>query len=449
MFNRNGAISMAVLAAVAATASVALADSKTPTLTLEPTVALLDDAPAPRAPLMAGLDRLGAAKSLDDLKLNIYGWVEGGYTYGHRHQNRESSVSSNAPKIVGGGFNHEAGDTFMFNQLIIRFERQVDTTKVDVGGMIEIMYGQDAAGIHATGLGYNGDDASQAPHEEESGKAGDRYHPNYQFDIVQAYVDVAVGFTGLKFRAGKMVTMTGYEYLNPNNNPFYSKSFISQVEPVTHTGIMAMYDINDQWHVTAGISRGWDIALEDNNGGAIDFIGQLGWTPNKQLSAYLNVTVGPENAGDTAHYRTFIDPVVTYQVTDKFAVGMEAIYYYDGGGDNSSSGAFQTLNFGNGTYGDAWGAAGYASYVINDYATANARLEKLHYYLANNSITDGGLNVYEVTLGVTIKPFPKDQWGSGLKIRPEVRYDYSDNSFGIFNGYKDQLTFGADIIYSF
>jgi len=449
MLNRK--VSMAVVAAVAATASVALADSKTPTLTLEPTVATLADAPAPRALLMAGLDRLGAAKALDDLNINIYGWVEVGYTYNHRHQNRENSVDPDSPKVFGGGFNHEAGDNVMFNQLVLRFERSVDTSKVDVGGMIELMYGEDANGIHAGGLGYNGDDPSDIP--AEKGGAGDRYHPKYQFDIVQAYVDVAVGMKGLKFRAGKFVTLMGYESLNPNLNPFYSHSYIAQIEPATHTGILAFYELNDQWRVVAGISRGWDMATEDNNGCAIDFIGQLGYTPSKTWSAVLNWSVGPENAGDSAHYRIVIDPVVKWKVTDALTLGAEGIWYYDGGGDNSGApAAFAPLNFGNRTYSDAWGVAVYAGYVINDYLTLNGRIEKLHYYLANNGFGDGlssDINLYEGTLGVAIKPFPKDQWGSGLMIRPEVRYDYSDNSYGVFFGHHDQLTFGVDVIYAF
>ena len=61
------------------------------------------------------------------------------------------------------------------------------------------------------------------------------------------------------------------------------------------------------------------------------------------------------------------------------------------------------------------------------------------------------INVYSTTVGVTIKPLPKDPIGKNLSIRPEVRYDFSeDEIFSAGNdSFKDQLTFGADIIFKF
>lgn len=431
MLTRKG-VTLALVAAVAASASVALAEA--------PTLTLADATAAPRAPLMAGLDRLGAASTLDKYGLNIYGWVEAGYSYNHRRQTRESSVTGDAPKVWPGVFNHEAGDTMMLNQVVLRFERTVDTKKFDVGGMIEIMYGQDAAGIHASGLGYNGDDPSQS--SSEKGGAGDRYHPNYQFDIVQAYVDVAPGVPGLKIRAGKFVTLLGYEYINPNQNAFYSHSYLFSSIPFTHVGVVAFYDINDQWHVAGGITRGWDIATEDNNKCAVDGIFRIGYTPNKAWSFYLNGTVGPEKIGDSSHYRIAIDPVVTWAVTDRLSLGAEGLYVYDGGLQGYAPEGFSHA------YGDIWGVALYASYKINEYCTLNGRAEKAHFYVSESAI-----NFYEFTIGTTITPFPKDPWGSGLKIRPEARYDMTDKAGGAIPGnngpHRDQWTFAVDVIYAF
>jgi len=59
-------------------------------------------------------------------------------------------------------------------------------------------------------------------------------------------------------------------------------------------------------------------------------------------------------------------------------------------------------------------------------------------------------------LGATIKPFPKDPIDKNLTIRPEARYSISDSRAfferggdGNFRTFKDQLTIGADIIFSF
>jgi hypothetical protein len=449
------------VAGLLASSGFAMADTtdvRNASLSLDPTVITAQASATPAANdslLMSTLDRAGAARPLSDLGLKLYGWVEGGYTYNHRHHGDTL--------IIPGPFNHEYGNHFMLNQLVLRFERGVDATKFDVGGMVELMYGSDAARIHSTGLGYNGSDAT------DDGSPSDplavaNLHPIWQFDIPQAYIDVNIPIgNGLKVRAGKFVTLLGYETIDPRTNPFYSHSYLFGLVPFTHTGVLGMYQISDQFSVTAGVTRGWDIALEDTNGCAIDVIGQFAYTPNKQLAFYLNYSVGPENAGDTGHYRTAIDPVITWQVTDQLKLGAEGLYIYDGGinaglGDNDSTHA----------YGDAWGLALYASYRVNDYVTVNGRVEKAHTYLgnfANSALVSQGqgditglfggivptLNAYEATLGVTITPLPQDPIGKNLSIRPEIRYDWSEDSLYPTGGrtFKDQLTFGADVIFTF
>ena len=57
--------------------------------------------------------------------------------------------------------------------------------------------------------------------------------------------------------------------------------------------------------------------------------------------------------------------------------------------------------------------------------------------------------MFEVTLGVTIVPMPNDEIGRNLKIRPEIRYDWSTEDF--FDGLtKDnQFTAAVDVIFNF
>jgi len=429
------------VAGLLASSGIALADNAPKTsLSLDPTV-ITADAAADRAPLMMALDKVGGAKPLDDLGLNIYGWVEAGYTYNHRHHGGEGPI---AP----GPFNHEVGNHFMLNQVDVRFERTVATDKFDVGGLVEVMYGTDANAIHSTGWGFNGDDATTDSTPEAN---DDRYHPMYQFDVAQAYltVNVPVG-NGLKLTVGKFVTLIGYETVDPRQNAFYSHSWIFGAMPFSQTGVLGTYTFNDQLTATAGITRGWDITMEDNNGCAIDAIGNFVWTPNKQLNFTLVWNVGPENAGDTSHYRTVIDPIVTWQVTDQLKLAFEGLYVYDGGLN-------QPGPLGSHAYGDVWGGAFYASYMINDMVTANLRLEKYHSYaasfgsLAGLTDTPTTLNVYSITLGTTITPMPKDSLLKNFSVRPEVRYDFSEDHVFSQHGasFKDQLTFAADVIFKF
>ena len=106
--------------------------------------------------------------------------------------------------------------------------------------------------------------------------------------------------------------------------------------------------------------------------------------------------------------------------------------------------------------GDCWGAALYGSYVFNDYCTGNVRLEKFHdnansFNVVNFSGVAPTVNVYAITLGVTVHPFPKHPILKNLVLRPEARYDYSEDRvfYSGDRGFRDQLTFAADVIFSF
>jgi hypothetical protein len=430
------------VAGLLACSGAAFADASPKTsLSLDPSVIKADDSSSD-ALLMMGLDKAGLAKPLKDAKINIYGWLETGYTYNHRHDN-----AGNNPVIVPGPFNHEFGNHYMINQLDLRFERQVDPTKWDVGGMVEVMYGSDAGRIHATGLGYNGSDPTDDNTPSDS-LAVANLHPILQFDIPQAYIDVGVPVgNGLKVRVGKFVTLLGYETIDPRGNPFYSHSYLFNAVNFTNVGVMTDYKVNDNLEIQTGITRGWDIALEDNNECAIDVLGQVAYKFNDSLNLLFNYNVGPENKGDTGHYRVVLDPVVYWQVTKALKAGVEAMYIYDGGINGSPGDTHH--------YGDVWGAAAYLGYTVNDMLTVNARLEKVHVDIGSF----GGMSfsnptsLYEITLGVTVVPMPKDPYLKGLSIRPEIRYDFTDSSAGAFNAhsttYKDQLTFAADVIMTF
>jgi hypothetical protein len=457
----------AVLTAVAsllACSGFALADS--PKLTLDPTVITADAAPS-QGLLMQGLDKCGVGKTLADLKLNIYGWVESGYTYDHRHSSYNApsgafpdGVTSNgSTKILPGPFNHEFHNHYMLNQFDLRFERQIDGKTFDVGGMIDLMYGSDAARIHARGgWGFDGSDRSDN-NDPADANAVNNLDPTWQFDIPQLYVDIGVPVgNGLIVRVGKFYGLMGYEAVDPRGNPFYSHSYLFSATPFTQAGVLASYKFTDQLDAKLGITRGWDIATEDNNGCSIDVIGQINYKLTKQLNLTFNFSTGPENANDSSHYRTVIDPIVYWQVTDALKLGFEALYLYDGGINGNISGFSSGRTH---AYGDVWGGALYASYKINDMFTVNGRFEKAHGYLGTfngTGFTAGdtipGVSVYEITLGVTITPMPKDPILKGLVVRPEIRYDFTDSTANKFypandNYYKDQLTFGCDVIFGF
>jgi hypothetical protein len=425
---RTAALAAAVCAGLVGISSDALA--ATPAgdgLTLQPSYGgggaplYLQDAatatPTPDAPPKPDKPLAGMFKKAgwDTGDVQIYGFIEGSYTYDF----------SNPPgDFIGGRVFDIDNQEVILNQIDLSLEKTVDAAaaakdgKLSVGGKVEVIYGNDARFVHSNGLNFYA--------------GGFAPHPENQFDLVQAYVDVGVPVgNGLMIRAGKMVTHMGYETINPTTNPFYSHSFLfGYAIPFTHTGIMAFYNLTDSVTLLGGICRGWDQALEDNND-SIDYMAQLKWVVNDKTTAYLNVITGPEQDGNNSDYRTVIDGILTYAVTDQLSLAVNGDYGWEPIGSDDA----------------AWyGVAAYAGYKINDALTVNVRGE---WFNDEDGARGIGDTVYEGTVGVAIHPFPNDDLGSNLVIRPELRVDYSEN--GIWDGGTDhyQWTAAVDAIFTF
>lgn len=366
-----------------------------------------------RRPLMSLMDAAGVGGALDDAGINIYGHAEGSYTY--NFQNPAGDVN------VGRVFDFEH-DELLLNQLDLTVQRTVDATakSPDFGFTVEVIYGADARLTHANGLNFYGSSAPQLD-------------PENQFDLVQAYVDI-VPVQNITIRAGKMVTHMGYETINPTTNPLYSHAYLfGYAIPFTHTGVMVMWNATDKLTLMGGISRGWEQALEDDND-AIDYIGQVKYVFSDKLTGYFNFVVGPEKPDNDDDWRVVVDGILTYAATDRLTFAVNADYGWE---ENSAADG-----------GDAawYGVAGYAGYKFTDRLTLNSRAE---WFNDDDAARGLGTDVYEATLGLTVTPFPNDRVGSNLKVRPELRYDYADDS--IFDGGTEnsQLTAAVDVIFLF
>ncbi len=384
-------------------------DAPAPTTPAAPAAAAPAAAPD-RAPLMSLLNMGGMADPLEKANINIYGFFEGSYTY-----NFDGDRNPNFGRI----FDFESNKG-VFNQADLSIERTVDASKkqFDVGGHLELLYGADVRFTHSNGL---------LDHET----------PEIQFDIVQAYVDVAVPIgNGLRVRAGKFVTLMGWETINPTTNALYSHSYLFNFAiPFTHTGVMGSYQINDNWLVEGGIFRGWEQSIDDNNG-AISGHFKVGYTStDKKLGVIGQFVTGPEQSGNTGDYRTVFDGQVSYAFTDKLTYALNADLGYD---SNASS---------NG--GTAWwyGIANYLGYKINDTFTANGRLE--WFRDDGGSRTGVSANFYEMTLGLAITPFSSDKVLKDLLIRPEFRVDISDQRAYANASQQEMFTAALDVIFKF
>jgi hypothetical protein len=383
--------------------------------------AAAEAAPATPAPpqgaIMAGLDAIGIGKEMEKLGLSITGFIEGGYFYDFTVPHNTAPPRSTPPTFILFPGNYK--NQVMLNQLDLQIARSVDSTKFDVGFMVEMMYGRDAVYIHSNGLLDNGN-----KHGNTS--------PDDDFDLTQAYltVNIPVG-NGLLLTGGKFVSPFGYEYINPTQNQLYTHSYLfSYAIPFTQTGITGAYKINDSLTAMAGITRGWNQSTSDNNG-AIDFLGELTWTMNSKMGFVANLSVGPQSSGNNSDYWTVVEGVYNWQISDQLKLGVDAVY----GNANAIA--------------QWYGIAGYLNYQFNKYFAGNFRAE---YYHDGRGFTTGvggtDINFCEGTLGCAITPTPDVPLLQTLTIRPEVRIDAADHA--VYDGtHFNQTTAAIDVFIKF
>jgi hypothetical protein len=449
MVHRKGLVRAAAFAALACT-GIARAETSVPTNDgLSITPLLLDAAPAAPAapappasapattpaptptPLMGALAGSWFGTYLDSWGVHIGGYFEGGYT----------AENHNPPgNVITGRVFDTRHEHVVLDQADFAIDRPVDygaaakNHTIDIGAHFEVIYGFDSGLIHSDGLYDN-----PLQHPSPNGAYyKSRTAPENQFDINQAYLDIALPIgSGLRVRVGKIDTYLGAEVINPTGNAFYSHSYLfGFAVPLTNTGIFGEYVLSPEWLLDGGVTRGENQSVLDNNGSP-DIMGEITYTPQgsdeqKKWKVIQNFEIGPEATHDNHDWWTVLDIVASYTASDKLTLMVNGDF-----GDAPH--ALAT------TSGIWYGAAAYATYVINPMFTLNARGE---WYQDVHGFTLGGaagtLNVYEATVGVKITPLPDNPVLSNLVIRPEVRADYADKQF--FNGGKDhfQATFGVD-----
>lgn len=126
-------------------------------------------------------------------------------------------------------------DGFNLDVVKLQIEKPLDEAQWSAGYKAELLFGGDA-GAYGTTLDQNGDGSAAA--------------------IKQAYVALRapVG-NGLDFKVGAFDTVIGYEVFDAGNNPNYTRSYGFGIEPTTHTGVLASYQVSSAVSVSAGIGN--------------------------------------------------------------------------------------------------------------------------------------------------------------------------------------------------
>ncbi len=181
------------LLAVAALARAAKADEPSPPEAGEAKAATAEPAAPVPTPglLMDTLGKTGLANPLNTAGINIYGYVEGGYMYDF------TAPHSRGPTFIG--FNSRKNDAVL-DKISLNVERTVDPTKkqFDMGFRVEGIYGADAPFIHSNGIA-----------DTQSGR--------YQWDLLQAWVDVAFPSLPVRLRLGKWIELAGFDNSAPTS----------------------------------------------------------------------------------------------------------------------------------------------------------------------------------------------------------------------------------------
>jgi hypothetical protein len=381
----------------------------------------------------------------EESRYKFYGHVEGGITFNPDRPKDNQNF---------GMLTTDRANEPMLNQFMLTFERALkpEPGQFDWGFKVQGLFGSDARFFQTLGTLDN------------------TMHERYQPALIEAYVSAHLPVLtegGIDLKLGQFVTLEGIEVIPTTGNYFYSHAYITNFGvPFQHTGLMTITHATKWLDVYAGVVRGVNGALDDNND-VLSFHGGFGFNLlDGKLIIMATTSIGAENdainelAGvDTnSDMRYLSDVAITWKITDKLTSMTDLNYAYDAG-------------FG----AEAYGVAQWLTYQFNDYFSLGIRGEIFRdddgfFVLQSGNNEDfiklqrgiglgidprtvfGGDTTYaEVTFGANIR-LPgalKDR----VLIRPEIRYDsaiagarnkpYDDSSD------HDQFTASFNVVVAF
>lgn len=211
------------------------------------------------------------------------------------------------------------------------------------------------------------------------------------FHIQNLYVSYAFS-DKFSMTAGYMGTFIGYEVISPSANFNYSTSYLFGSGPFQNAGIKASYAFSDKVSLMAGLFNDWNVYQDFN--GVSHFGAQLTVTPVEGWTAYLNMLSG-YSAG-AAGTGTIFDLTTSYQISEKFKLGLNAADY--------------SVSNDNGGY---TGVAVYPQYAFTPGFALGVRGESFK-IKGVGSAADASITSF--TLSGNIK-------SGGLTFIPEIRFD--------------------------
>ncbi len=369
---------------------------------------------------------------LQRLGIKTGGWVEQGITL---------DAWNPADRFNGPIFTNDRSGEYQLNQAWLYFVRptKTDGCGFDIGGHVDVVYGEDWRFGQCAGLETRFDD------------------PNSFYGLVLPQFYLEVAYNDLTVKMGHFATLTSLEVVPAPLNFFYSHSYLmgGYYDPLLVTGLQAEYKLNDHWTAVGGFNQGWQ--MFENPYDTLNFLGGVKWASEDKKSS-LSVMV---DAGPTMTFAGFHDVdecimVYTHQFTERFWSGTQITV----GRENDGS----VIN--NNTQDDQWyGFEQMFTYKLNPKWSAGLRYEWVQDNqgsrvagIGNVLGTDrawtgkpGFAGAFsDLSLGLNYRPHPN------FTFRPEVRWDWYSGSPNSLNQlpfddfqHSSQFTAAMDMIFTF
>ncbi|GAB2620980.1 porin [Emticicia sediminis] len=238
--------------------------------------------------------------------------------------------------------------------------------------------------------------------------------------------------------AGQWGTHIGYEVIDAPVNFNYSLSNLFNNGPFYHTGLKATLATSEKSSLTFGLVNGIDSKIDNN--AKLGTMAQFYISPAEGWNLYVN-WLGSDEGVDTKSYYSIFDLTTSYQITEKFLLGVNAAY---GTQDKKSWG----------------GAAIYSQLSLSDKFGLGVRYE----YFDNKDGARALVNFDkdENPLGVSVNSFTLTGnviISDNLLFKPEFRLDsYTKPASAVGSQFEDkdgnftknsQSTFGGALIFKF
>jgi hypothetical protein len=362
---------------------------------------------------------------LQSLGLHFGGWLSFGYNHNFdnppNHRNGPITFADRTSRV-------------QLNQVNLFLERAVQTEGEDwdLGGRVDFMFGSDTRFTQAVGLEFS--DAGK----QKWVSAGEQKFN--RLALPQAYLQIYAPYgNGITAKLGHFYTLIGHEVVTAPDNFFFTHAYTMQYgEPFTHTGALFSMPLVSNLTLTVGAVAGWD-NFTDNLDNAWSFIGGLNWSNGVEGQGALSLAltgIHGQVVEDDRSDRSLYSLVLSYDLTDKLHYTLQHDH-----GWQTTKGLDQDAHW--------YGINNYLSYDLSDTLALGARVEWFRDEQGIRVISLGGdgvrpgksANFYAATLGFNFKPTP---W---FKIRPEIRYDWSENTKAFDAGKQnDQLLFAVDAV---